>query len=538
MTTDHRHAALAVLVAVDLVALVSVGLFADPSTVAMMADHLHGWLGDRGWTSAAGSEGVLAVLLYACLLAPLGATLALSDVRARPAWWVWGGLLVLVVVLASGVLPGVPTAPAWLMGAVLGIATGALLARPPPVVRDPPPAGGARLPVTAARVLAVVMSAAVLTAATSMTFTRLIEPYADPGKELETTPVEEAKREASAKGLRLGLSYGGRMQHMDAEELDRTLDDAEALGARWVRTDLEWGVVQRDGPDSYDWAGFDRVVAAVAERDMELLPLLVAAPEWAQVSGCADEWGCPPRDVDGFIDFARAAAERYAGRGVHTWQIWNEPNIPAFWVDPDPETYAELLIGAAEVIRGVDGAARVIMGGLAALEADETRIEARDYLARVCDAGACEVVDAIAYHPYTFPWQPSDPGPDDSPWRRISDTPVSLVGIMESHGLGDVPVWLTEYGAPTGGTGTASDSNSDGGDPFVDHVTERRQAQIAYDSVLTSVTHPDLVAFFWYTDVDLPEVDGRHGHFGLRRADGSKKPSWAELQKAFRIAAR
>ena len=534
MTTGRRHAALAVLVVVDLVALMSVGLFTDPPTVAVMTDHLHGWLGERGWAPTSGGELALAILLYTLLLAPLGATLALSDARIRLTWWWWGGLLVLVVALASG-LSGVPTAPAWLLGATLGITSGVLWAQPRAVVRGPGPADAVGWTVTAARVMAVATSAVVLTAATGMTLARLIEPYADPDEALGTTPVEEAKREASAKDLRLGLSYGGRMQHMDAEELDRTLDDAEALGARWVRTDLEWGVVQQDGPHSYYWAGFDRVVAAVAARDMKLLPILVAAPEWARVDACAEDWGCPPREVDGFIDFAGAAAERYAG-SVHTWQIWNEPNIPYGWVRPDPEMYAELLIGAAEAIRGVDGDARVIMGGLAALEADPSRLEARDFLARVCDAGACGVVDAIAYHPYTYPWQPSDPGPDDSPWRRISDTPVSLVGILESHGLGDVPVWLTEYGAPTRGLGTAADGNGDGGDPFVDHVTEQRQAQIAYDSVLTSVTHPDVVAFFWYTDVDLPQLAGKHGHFGLRRADGSKKPSWAELHKAFRIA--
>ena len=115
----------------------------------------------------------------------------------------------------------------------------------------------------------------------------------------------------------------------------------------------------------------------------------------------------------------------------------------------------------------------------------------------------------------------------------VADADDSLVGILDEYGLQDVPIWITEFGAPTGGLGQASDGSLRRNGTEVDHVTERRQAQIAFDSVVTSVVTPRVKMLVWYTDIDLPgEAYGKQAYYGLFRADGTPKPAWRQLKRA------
>ena len=351
------------------------------------------------------------------------------------------------------------------------------------------------------------------------------------------TPFERAQRMADAKDLQIGLAYGGRLMFMDDAELDESLERAERLGARWVRTDLVWAAVERS-PGVYDWSGFDRVVAATREHGLELMPIVMAAPEWARKASCAPHWACQPRDMGEYADFAGRAAARYAAYGVHTWQLWNEPNIRMFWTDPDAAAYADLFERASRAIRYADPDATIVFGGLAALRESPHVIEARDFLRQVCELGACDEMDVFSYHPYTYPDLPSAPQLDDAAWTRIAEGEDSFVSILDHYGLRRVPIWLTEFGAPTGGVGIASDGSIPRRGSAVDHVTEERQAQIAFDAVVSAVLTPRVKMLVWYTDVDLPEASGKQAHYGLLRADGTPKPAWRQLRKAVRLLTR
>ncbi|GAA1930682.1 cellulase family glycosylhydrolase [Nocardioides marmoribigeumensis] len=354
---------------------------------------------------------------------------------------------------------------------------------------------------------------------------------------LATTPIAQAQRLAREKNLQVGMSYGGRLMFMDDAELAASLDRAVRLGAHWIRTDMIWGLIERS-PGVYDWSAFDRVVDAVESRGLELLPVLLGTPPWARKQSCSGRLACPPGDVGDYADFAEAAAARYTSRGVTTWQIWNEPNIWLFWLRPRPKAYAAMLDQAAHSIRAVDPKATIVFGGLAALPPTNRVIEARAFLRAVCDLGVCKEMDVFAYHPYTYPDLASHPTRYDAPWTRIADSDDSLARILDAYGLHHVPIWITEFGAPTGGNGRASDGSIPLQAGVVDHVTEKRQAQIAFDSVATAVVTPRVKMLVWYTDVDLPDRSGKQAHYGLFRADGTPKPAWRRLKKAVRLFTR
>ena len=329
---------------------------------------------------------------------------------------------------------------------------------------------------------------------------------------------------STTPSLRLGIAYGDRLVWMSDEDLAAALDDAVTVGARWVRADLSWQDIQPDGPDGYRWEMFDRVVTAATARGLTVLPVLAYTPPWARPAGCTGD-KCAPADPEAFATFAEAAAARYASRGIHTWEVWNEPNIPGFWQPaPDAAAYTTLLRTTSRALRHADPSAYVILGGLAAASTENTEntantaISATDFLAAVLTHGGDRLVDAVGYHPYTYPYLASSRAPQGTAWDRIDRTQDSLRGVLSAHGTPDTPVWITEYGAPTNGPG---------------HVTEERQAAIAVDAVRTAARTPRVSALIWYTDRDLgTDTASKENYFGLRRGDGSAKPAFGALRRA------
>jgi hypothetical protein len=330
------------------------------------------------------------------------------------------------------------------------------------------------------------------------------------------------------------MSYGERLSRMSQADLDATLDDATALGLGWIRADLSWTTVQGGGPTSWSWGGFDRVVLAAKARGLKVLPILAYTPAWARDADCT-RFSCPPRDPAQFAAFASAAVARYSSYGVTTWEVWNEPNLNQFWPTPDPVRYATLLATTSAAIKKADPQATVLVGGLAALENSAPSIGPREFLNAVCLTGACTSADAVSYHPYTYPYLASYYA-TWSAWSKMSATPTSLRTVLGAFGLGTMPIWVTEYGAPTDGDGMAGDGTWATTTATTDHVTEAWQASIAKDAVAKADADPYVQSFFWYTNQDLAASTRKEASFGLRHLDGTPKPSWQAFRDAVAAA--
>lgn len=335
-------------------------------------------------------------------------------------------------------------------------------------------------------------------------------------------------------GLRLGISYGNTLVRMPDGELAAALDDARTLGADWVRTDLSWQDIQDDGPTTYRWHLFDRVAGAAAARGLTLLPVLAYTPPWARPAGCTHDQTCPPADSGAFARFAAAAAERYAPRGVHTWEVWNEPNLAGAWRPAaDPAGYSTLLKATSGALRRADPSARVILGGLAATPTRGGDMDQAEFLAAVSARGGNKAVDGVGYHPYTYPLLASARTAHGTAWDAMDAASGGLRSVLRRYGTPDLPFWITEYGAPTDGPGTASDGRPQATSPRTTHVTEARQAAIAADAVRTAAADADVAALIWYSDRDLGTDRATNENFyGLRRADGSAKPAFDALRGA------
>ncbi len=105
--------------------------------------------------------------------------------------------------------------------------------------------------------------------------------------------------------------------------------------------------------------------------------------------------------------------------------------------------------------------------------------------------------------------------------------------MLDTYGTPDLPIWITETGAPTNGPGTAADGKTI--PPDATHVTEAFQAEIATDTVPASAANPHVGAVFWFADQDSgTDKDKAHRSmfYGLRHYDGKPKPALAALKAA------
>jgi hypothetical protein len=193
-----------------------------------------------------------------------------------------------------------------------------------------------------------------------------------------------------------------------------------------------------------------------------------------------------------------------------------------------------LLRAVVPAIKGADTAATLISGGLAPAPSSGGDISQIDYLTGFSRLGGPGLVDAIGYHPYSFPVPPAYKV-DWNAWSQIAATPTNFKSVLAAHGYAGKKIWITEYGAPTNGPGlgaTTSDYKLTAR-PGPDHVDEALQAQMATDSVGLAKSSSTIVALFWYSRRDLgTSTSNVENFFGLRRHDGSPKPAYAALQHA------
>ena len=329
-----------------------------------------------------------------------------------------------------------------------------------------------------------------------------------------------------------GISVADTLTGLSMAALNKQLDDIASLGVGWIRIDMDWSVVQRHDNHTYDWAGTDRVVAAASAHHLKVLAILVYTPKWARALGCQSN-RCPPADPTQFGNFASAAAERYSSQGLGDWEIWNEPNTRGSWMPAaDPAGYSALLRAGYTAIKQANPSAVVMTGGLAPFDTSDGNIAPVDFFAQLYEHDAQQYFDAVAFHPYSFPVLPSYAQKWNA-WQQMADTQPSIRSIMLAHGDGEKKIWATEYGAPTGGPGSAADTGTLDLTHHYDHVTEGLQAQMASEAVQEMSKDSWAGPLFWYSYKDLGTSSSTiENFFGLLRADGSQKPSYEALRNA------
>ena len=314
-----------------------------------------------------------------------------------------------------------------------------------------------------------------------------------------------------------------------------------ASGVESVRTAFYWNEAQpyasfADVPEGQagafrdeegvptDFSPYDKVVASAARRRLGVLPIVHRAPSWAAER--PGDLGSTPRDPAHYAAFMRALVRRYGPAGsfwserpelprmvIHSWQIWNEPNLTRYWSrQPFAPSYVALLKAADAALKSADPRARTVLAGLPN--------ESFRSLRSVYRAGGKGAFDVVALHPYT-----------GKP-RNV----VRLVELArkEIRRAGDrpLPVWVTELSWP------ASLGKADGPKGFT--TTDRGQASRlgeALRRLASARRRLRIERVYWYTWLSDPRPPNAFDYSGLRRSRGDavvSAPALTEYRRAAR----
>lgn len=301
-----------------------------------------------------------------------------------------------------------------------------------------------------------------------------------------------------------------------------------AGGLTWVREDFRWDLVEPSN-GTWSWSKTDAVMAGAAAAGVDVLAILGYSAKWASSdpSGAGDIH-YPPKDNADYADYARAVVQRY-GPGGTFWaarpdlpvrpltavELWNEPWGWWFWKSGvDPVRYAAMARAAATAVKAVQPQVKVLLSAdLLQVRTDGKVVPWFDHVL-AADPGLAGYIDAYSVHPYPYPRQQ---GPMvDNADARWDFKRVELINqVAVARGV-QRPLWITEVGWSTANT--------------ADSVTESQQATFMTQAISRAATWSFIDKVFIYTATqDRPDMTDREAHYGMRRADGSWKPSWTAV---------
>jgi photosystem II stability/assembly factor-like uncharacterized protein len=313
---------------------------------------------------------------------------------------------------------------------------------------------------------------------------------------------------------------------------DPLLRQASEIGFGAVVQVFSWQELEPTRGE-WHWEYPDFLLQATKFYDLDLIARLDHPPAWAFPATSEQTNGEGfPFEAEAYLKFVEAVAQRYQER-IRGYIIWNEPNLASEWGGPpDPLAYTWLLQRAYEVIKQQDPTALVISAGLSStnksLDAGEQSDQAMDdrrFLEKMYQAGARPFFDALGAHPYGFAYPPDDPSGthEGLNMNRLLD----LRAIMESYGDEAKPVWATEIGWTTQGTGKHN---------WLTVSPEKQAAYLARAWEKACTEFPWLHVFtVWNLSQGLPEQDEKAG-YSLLDKYGTPKPAYGRLQETFASA--
>jgi polysaccharide biosynthesis protein PslG len=321
---------------------------------------------------------------------------------------------------------------------------------------------------------------------------------------LGTAPAAHARPASEIAGV---ATHPWQVQLPDARE--RVFAGIAATGAKWVRIDLPWSWVEEHGPTVRNgrgsWSQIDAIFGAAKQHGLKPIPILAYTPGWASPSG--ELWAYPYAEP--FETFFAAALRRYPW--IQAWELWNEPNFARFSKPrPDPAAFVEFLRSARRARDSVGSTAKLISGGLA----PGGDIDVDEWINQIAIRGGLNLIDGLGIHPY------SSLSPDDPrSWMMHLE---ELHERLAKLGRPDLPLWLTEYGAP-------SQTVASGYGPA---LTEQEQADRLRTAFALASRFDWIENLTWYEyrdscgDRTEPECN-----FGLMRSDLSHKPAYDALRE-------
>ena len=370
-----------------------------------------------------------------------------------------------------------------------------------------------------------------------------------------------------ARRFQMGLVFVSAAEYPASEtRYQRALD----INGRINRWPMYWSNIETDpitNPRVFDWSRPDANVSADLNHGLTVLPILLSTPIGLDTGGSRSapmpQIGAssvlpdrsdapqqissvtsPPQGLDKpiFDDnsdipgpgksinpdnrwayFVNAAVNRYkpggtlaqvrgwsSSWGVRYWEMWNEPDLDTFFTGTITD-YARLLKVGYLAAKFADPQAQIVLGGMAHHEKPQWFSSLLNVIGADPDAVANHYfMDKVAVHNYFWSWQT---------FGYLYPDRAQL----DSHGLTDVALWLTEIGVPVCGEGTFPACD----DPINRwyRATSHEQADFLIQSAAFA-TWLKTEVYLWFQLYDDCGNECGVDAYGLVRNDNTTRPSY------------
>ena len=212
------------------------------------------------------------------------------------------------------------------------------------------------------------------------------------------------------------------------------------MGIRWVRDRISWNHVQPE-KDKWDWSRYDAFQDIQSRANLRILQIFHDTAVWAsgqkEGNGGYRQRFAPDNTYDAFI-FAETVARHYETQ-VSAWELWNEFDVPVFFLGSADE-YTRLLKAMSLGIRRGNPRAAVLLGSVTFVSGEFSwggevyyDKEGIRYIEKVLENGGGEFFDVFNVHHY---------GPVEGVVGKIKQ----CRDLMNRFGCRK-PIWVTEMGS-------------------------------------------------------------------------------------------
>ena len=326
------------------------------------------------------------------------------------------------------------------------------------------------------------------------------------------------------QSMQIGLCEDYPKDSRTLAHAQQDLEVCHRSGVTALRIAFSW-LDMEPRPGVYDFSFWDDFVRLAVDRyHLRLIPYVCYTPAWAASTKGPDYWHSPPRDPADFARFLSVLVNRFKGR-IHSWELWNEPDNPAYWTG-SAEQYAALVKAGSDAVRRADPSATVVLGGLAGNLSFAAELLKDDDLS--------PYIDVINLHAYYETWN------DDS-LAQIQTYVAKAADLIAQYGHHQ-QIWMAEVGYSSFRPPDSGDISGQYRARFAFEHTPRQQANALLRAATLAASTGRVALFAWYRINDLPPSQDVIGdintrHLGIIDTHGREKPAFAALREVVQLFA-
>ncbi|MBV8084153.1 MAG: hypothetical protein JO247_04990 [Chloroflexi bacterium] len=289
-------------------------------------------------------------------------------------------------------------------------------------------------------------------------------------------------------------------QEVEEWKMRRELQMIRDAGMGWVKQAVPWFEIEPEHKGEFvdtkfnkpSWDKFDKIFSLLDEFGLQAIVRLDGAPNWSRKDNSLPD--APPDNLNDFGDYVYNVVNHLKDKGVHYYQIWNEPNRYPEWGNqkPDPAGYVQMLKIAYQRAKDADPNAVILSAPLAiTLEHSDRNLSDIDYLKGMYAAGGSAYFDIMSANTYGLSLPPTDPAsPDKLNFQRVT----LLRQVMVDNGDANKPVWFDEFGWNASPASMPADKLTWG------RVTDQQQVDYTRDAIKLARTQWPWVGVIniWY----------------------------------------